>query len=192
MTEQPYESIADWRSVISPPSEYAEEAALYVEMIRGATPGPRALGARQRRQQRLAHEARLCHDPRRAADRMRRELSCVLNPECEHVAGDMHDVRLGCAFDAVFVHEAVIYMTTESPARGFGDSLVAHRAANAAPYARDAPIRRCSCGRNRNRDKVSSHLLVLLQLAGPSDHPKRHLCIPPFDRHPDWYDHIRV
>jgi hypothetical protein len=40
LTEQPYESIADWWSVISPPSEYAEEAALYVEMIRGATPGP--------------------------------------------------------------------------------------------------------------------------------------------------------
>ena len=31
-----YESIADWWPVISPPSEYAEEAALYVEMIQGA------------------------------------------------------------------------------------------------------------------------------------------------------------
>ncbi len=31
-----YEGIADWWPVISPPSEYAEEAALYVEMIRGA------------------------------------------------------------------------------------------------------------------------------------------------------------
>ena len=62
-----------------------------------------------------------------------RELSRVLNPECEHVAGDMRDVRLGRAFDAVFVHEAVMYMTTKSPARGFGDSLVAHCAATAAP-----------------------------------------------------------
>ena len=31
-----YEGIADWWPVISPPSEYAEEAALYVEMIQGA------------------------------------------------------------------------------------------------------------------------------------------------------------
>jgi hypothetical protein len=31
-----YESIADWWPVISPPSEYAEEAARYVEMIQGA------------------------------------------------------------------------------------------------------------------------------------------------------------
>jgi hypothetical protein len=31
-----YESIADWWPVISPPSEYAEEAALYVEIIQGA------------------------------------------------------------------------------------------------------------------------------------------------------------
>jgi hypothetical protein len=31
-----YKGIADWWPVISPPSEYAEEAALYVEMIRSA------------------------------------------------------------------------------------------------------------------------------------------------------------
>ena len=35
MTEL-YEGIADWWPVILPPSEYAEEAALYVEMMRSA------------------------------------------------------------------------------------------------------------------------------------------------------------
>ena len=39
MTEQLYESLADWWPVISSPSEYAEEAALYVEMIQGAARG---------------------------------------------------------------------------------------------------------------------------------------------------------
>ncbi len=38
-------------------------------------------------------------------------ISRALNPECEHVPGDMRTVRLGRAFDAIFVHEAVIYMT---------------------------------------------------------------------------------
>jgi hypothetical protein len=36
-----------------------------------------------------------------------------LNPECEHHVGDMRTVRLGREFDAVFVHDAVDYMTTE-------------------------------------------------------------------------------
>ena len=35
-----YKGIADWWPVISPPSEYAEEAAFYVEMIRSAARRP--------------------------------------------------------------------------------------------------------------------------------------------------------
>ena len=40
-----------------------------------------------------------------------------LNPECEHVEGDMRSVRLGRTFDAVFVHDAIAYMTTEDDLR---------------------------------------------------------------------------
>jgi hypothetical protein len=41
-------------------------------------------------------------------------VSSELNPECEHVVGDMRTVRLGRQFDAVFVHDAIDYMTTPS------------------------------------------------------------------------------
>ena len=41
-----------------------------------------------------------------------------LNPECEHVEGDMRTVRLGRTFDAVFVHDAIAYITTEDDLRG--------------------------------------------------------------------------
>lgn len=37
-----------------------------------------------------------------------------LNPECRHVQGDMRSVRLGLTFDRVFIHDAVMHMTTES------------------------------------------------------------------------------
>lgn len=37
-----------------------------------------------------------------------------LNPECEHIEGDMRTVRLGRQFDAVFVQDAICYMTTEA------------------------------------------------------------------------------
>jgi SAM-dependent methyltransferase len=38
-------------------------------------------------------------------------LSRRLNPECEHLQGDMRTLRLGRAFDAVFVHDALDYLT---------------------------------------------------------------------------------
>jgi SAM-dependent methyltransferase len=50
------------------------------------------------------------------SDEMRR-LSLALNPECEHLPGDMRTVRLDREFDAVFVHDAVMYMTTEDDLR---------------------------------------------------------------------------
>jgi len=41
------------------------------------------------------------------------ELSRKLNPECEHLQGDMKTLRLGRTFDAVFIHDAIMYMTNE-------------------------------------------------------------------------------
>jgi SAM-dependent methyltransferase len=41
-------------------------------------------------------------------------LSGRLNPECEHVEGDMRSVRLGRLFDAVLVHDAIVYMSTRA------------------------------------------------------------------------------
>jgi hypothetical protein len=35
-----------------------------------------------------------------------------LNPECEHIQGDMRTVRLDREFDRVFIHDAIVYMTT--------------------------------------------------------------------------------
>ena len=39
-------------------------------------------------------------------------LSQTINPDCEHLPGDMRSLRLGRSFDAVFVHDAVCYLTT--------------------------------------------------------------------------------
>jgi SAM-dependent methyltransferase len=45
------------------------------------------------------------------------ELSRSINPECEHIQGDMRTLRLGRQFDGVFVHDAISYMTTEDDLR---------------------------------------------------------------------------
>jgi hypothetical protein len=39
-------------------------------------------------------------------------VSRELNPECEHIQGDMRALRLGREFDAVFIHDAIDYMTS--------------------------------------------------------------------------------
>mgnify|MGYP002475831044 CR=1 FL=1 len=41
-------------------------------------------------------------------------LSRRLNPECEHVEGDMRSLRLGRLFDCVLVHDAVSYMASRA------------------------------------------------------------------------------
>src|ERR687893_246461 len=57
-----------------------------------------------------------------------REVSLALNPECEHLPGDMRTVRLGRKFDAVFVHDAVMYMTTEDDLRAALATVAEHLA----------------------------------------------------------------
>jgi len=125
-----YGSLADWWPVISPPSEYAEEATLYVEMIRSSARRPvRELlelgsgGGNNASHMKRAFELTLVEP---AAGM--REISRVLNPDCTHVAGDMRTVRLGRAFDAVFVHDAVMYMITEEDLRAALETVAIHLA----------------------------------------------------------------
>ena len=54
------------------------------------------------------------------------EVSRGLNPECEHLEGDMRTLRLGRTFDAVFVHDAVMYLTSAADLRAAMATAVAH------------------------------------------------------------------
>ena len=52
------------------------------------------------------------------------EVSRQLNPECEHIQGDMRTIRLGRQYDAVLVHDAVDYVTTPGgPEQGHQDGV---------------------------------------------------------------------
>ena len=130
MTERLYHDIADWWPVISPPSEYAGEAARYVETIQGSARRPvrevlelGSGGGHNASHMKHAFAMTLVEP----ADGMR-ELSRELNPECTHLPGDMRSVRLGRTFDAVFVHDAVMYMTTEDDLRAALQTVAEHLA----------------------------------------------------------------
>jgi len=109
-----YTDFADWWPLLSSPDDYAEEAAFYAELLErfcdghvrtllelGSGGGNNASHLKQRFAMTLVDLA-----PRML------EVSQRLNPECRHVAADMRTVRLGRTFDAVFVHDAIVYMTT--------------------------------------------------------------------------------
>ena len=49
-----------------------------------------------------------------------------MNPECEHLHGDIRTLRLDRTFDAVFVHDAVCHMTTESDLRAVMETAFVH------------------------------------------------------------------
>jgi SAM-dependent methyltransferase len=130
LTERLYGDLAGWWQAISPPAEYAEEAELYVAMIREAAPRPvRTIlelgsgGGNNASHMKRSFSMTLVEP----ADGMR-GLSRRLNPECEHLPGDMRTVRLGRRFDAVFVHDAVMYMTTEGDLRAALATVAEHLA----------------------------------------------------------------
>jgi SAM-dependent methyltransferase len=53
-------------------------------------------------------------------------VSRELNPDCEHVRADMRRLELAREFDAVFVHDAICYMTTEADLRSAFETAFRH------------------------------------------------------------------
>ena len=114
-----YGNLAEWWPLLSPPEEYAEEAGIY----------QRALLSHAKRPLRTLLELGSGGGNNASHLKSRFTMTLVepsagmlavsrrLNPECEHVQGDMRTVRLGRRFDAVFVHDAVCYMTSERDLR---------------------------------------------------------------------------
>jgi SAM-dependent methyltransferase len=110
-----YEELAWWWPLLSPPGDYKEEAAFYGGVLADAADGRirSALelgsgGGHNASHLKKALGPMVLVEP---SDAMR-DVSRELNPDCEHVKGDMRSVRLGRQFDAVFVHDAVCYMLT--------------------------------------------------------------------------------
>jgi hypothetical protein len=66
------------------------------------------------------------------------DVSHSTNPECEHIQGDMRTVRLDRQFDAVFIHDAITYMTTGNDLRNAIETAFVHcRPGGVALFAPD-------------------------------------------------------
>lgn len=110
-----YGELADWFHLLTAPADYAEEAALYVEvLVAHAERGIGSVlelgsgGGNTASHLSKQFEMTLCDRSAPMLAQSRR-----INPRCRHVEGDMRTVDLDQVFDAVFLHDAVMYMTTE-------------------------------------------------------------------------------
>jgi SAM-dependent methyltransferase len=110
-----YQDLAAWWPLISPPGAYTAEAG-YLNAVLAAATGPvrdvldLGCGGGNVAAHLKAGRALTLIDL--SADML--AVSRELNPECDHRQGDMRTIRLGRTFDAVLVHDAVDYMTTEA------------------------------------------------------------------------------
>ena len=113
-TNRFYDELADWWPLFSHPDEYREEADWAWEVLARASPVPVAslleLGSGGGNN--ALHLKRRCALTLTDLSPGMVAVSRRLNPECEHHVGDMRTVRLGGAFDAVYVHDAIGYLTT--------------------------------------------------------------------------------
>ena len=114
-----YEQLADWFGLLTPPSDYTDEAEELLGLLReharipiesalelGSGGGHLASHLTGRLQMTLTDIS-----PAMLAVNRR------LNPGAEQLEGDMRTLRLGRTFDAVITHDAIVYMTTEADLR---------------------------------------------------------------------------
>jgi SAM-dependent methyltransferase len=110
-----YGELAGWWHLLSDPADYADEVAMVRRLLSEFSTRPvRTLlelgsgGGNNASHLKATYSLTLVdRSPAMVA------VSESLNPECEHVVGDMRAIRLGRLYDAVFIHDAIMYMTTE-------------------------------------------------------------------------------
>jgi len=109
-----YEELADWWPLFSPAEHYAEEAEdLLPRLGAGSAAGHGTLlelgaggGSLASHLKRHFQLTLTDLSPGMLA------VSRTINPECEHLVGDMRSLRLNRRFDVVLIHDAIMYATT--------------------------------------------------------------------------------
>ena len=123
-----YGQLAGWFHLLTPPAEYRDEADEILRLLQSHTRRPlqTALELGSGGGNVASHlRGRLELTLTDLAPEML-ALSRTLNPGLEHLEGDMRSLRLGRAFDAVIVHDAVTYMVTEVDLQATIETAVAH------------------------------------------------------------------
>ncbi len=123
-----YSDLAPWFHLVTHPSDYADEAEFVVRVVEDLAAGPTStlleLGSGGGNNASHLKHRFACTLTDLSTEML--ELSRSLNPECEHVQGDMRTLRLGRTFDVVFIHDAVSYLATEEDLQAALETAAAH------------------------------------------------------------------
>ena len=122
-----YQELADWWPLLSPPEEYVEEAADLLGRLNIPAGGPGTLlelgsGGGSLAFHLKPHFALTLTDISPGMLAVNR----TVNPECEHILGDMRSLRLGRRFDIVLVHDAIMYAITPDDVRATLQTAAMH------------------------------------------------------------------
>jgi len=123
-----YGDEAQWWPIFSAPEDYREEADFFARALtQSGDPRPRTVlelgsgGGNSAFHLKKRFAMTLVDlSPQMLA------VSRALNPECEHLEGDIRTVRLGRTFDAVYVYDAICHMTTEADLRAVLETAYEH------------------------------------------------------------------
>ena len=161
-----YDDFAEWWPLMSAPEDYEEEATFFFNALQEAADG------------RIKTMIELGSGGGNNASFMKKKVeqivlvdlsygmlahSRTLNPECEHHQGDMRTFRIDRQSDAVFVHDAIMYMTTEGDlARAIETAFVHCRRGGVALFAPDC-VRETfkpstDCGGHDGTDRAMRYL----------------------------------
>lgn len=165
-----YTELADWFHLLTPPHEYADEAVEVRRILTEYVSAPMATvlelgsGGGNLASHLVGHWRMTLSDPEASM----LEVSRSINPAAEHVLGDMRTLRLDRTFDAVIIHDAIVYMTTEVDLRAAFETAFVHlRPGGAAIFM---------------PDWVSDDYVARTQLGGSDDDDGRGLRYLEWDR----------
>jgi len=136
-----YDELVRWYHLIDPPQDHADEAECFRQAFERAVRPPLVtlldLGAGAGHN--VLHLKRRFTCTLVDVSEAMLSRSRQLNPECEHIVGDMRTVHLGRSFDAVLAHDAIMYMTSEDGLAAAITTAYEHvRPGGAAIFALDA------------------------------------------------------
>lgn len=123
-----YGELAPWFHLLTAPSDYAPGAETALLLFRDVLGGPPdtvlelGSGGGNHAFHMKAHTSMTLTDL--SVDML--DLSRSINPECEHIRGDMRSMRLERTFDAVLAHDAISYLVTQQDLLAAMDTAFVH------------------------------------------------------------------
>ncbi len=123
-----YSELVAFYHLLDPLEDHEDEAEAFGGVLRQAVPGATSLLELGAGAGHGAHYIKHVFEQTVLTDLSdpMLERSRMLNPDCEHILGDMRSMRLDRTFDCVLVHDAIAYLLTEDDLLACMQTAFAH------------------------------------------------------------------